>query len=202
MQPTEITEERELTFSFRAVRISLRLTITALWPFRTVEPEIREARGSTDLEAQTTDFVDRFEISFELEEQVLAAQGAAQFSELPLDFLQTYIGRLRSTNGQWSARARIGRALRAGIAAYRRLQGITCSTAAPSIPFRNSTYIILRSPSLPSGGWTADYSKFVQHIGRGRSYEFDTTTVCHGFPTQAEGDVYLIGARRLWPQLL
>ena len=135
-QSTAIDANREITLSFRFVSTFLRLTVAPLRPFRAVEPATASAGPSIDLEAPSSEslVVDQFGISVALEEQVLVAEGPVPLAALPFDFLQSYI------LGAFPE-------LRAGIAASRRLQGITCGASGPSIPFRNITYIILRSPS-------------------------------------------------------
>lgn len=171
-QSTAIDAYREITLSFRFVSISLRLTVAPLRPFRAVEPATASAGPSIDLEAPSSEslVVDQFGISVALEEQVLVAEGPVPLAALPFDFLQSYIGRLPGIES-WDC----GLPQVAG----HHVWGIWSLYSIPEY--------YLHHPEV------SFYSRFVQHIGRGGSFEFDTTTVCHSFPTQAEGDVYLIG---------
>lgn len=83
--------------------------------------------------------------SIELEEQAISAVSAEQFAALPLPFLASARSKLRAGDPTWSAAARVGRAFRAGVLAARRLEGAYLHHASPSIPFKNSYYIALRS---------------------------------------------------------
>lgn len=73
------------------------------------------------------------------------------------------------------------------------------ATETPHTPYRNTIYVILRSLSLPGGGWTLSYQKFIAQCGGDQHGSFHSTTVCHAFATRAEADVYLVGAQKQWP---
>ena len=145
---------------------------------------------------------DPYSISIELEDQVLAASTSTELGALNLPFLTHLERQLRGGHPQWTPRSRLARAFRAGVAAYRRLNGILAEESSLATPYRNSIYLILRSPSLPSGGWTADYSIFISNCGGSGQQAFHGITVCHAFATRAEAEAYLVGSRRRWPSLL
>lgn len=196
----EEAEIQELSFQFSNLQINIRVTVT---------PTTGEASsGSSDPVVTTSvarrgpqeeEYHEHFPITEELEEQTLAAQTPGQLAELPLVFLRAFESRLRGADPHWTSRARLARAFRAGLAARLRLDGITCPATSPSIPFRNTYYIILRSPDLPRGGWTSDYGRFIARTGRSYDRDFSSTGVCHAFATRTEVDAYLVGARRVWP---
>ena len=69
----------------------------------------------------------RIEISQGLQERAISATTARALGELPLQFLDHLLPRLRatSTGSEWGPQARIGRAFRAGVIAGRHLRGIS-----------------------------------------------------------------------------
>lgn len=199
------TEIQEVTLAFENLSINLRVTVRHRTPpagSGALAPEVGFEVVSEAGGPEPVPFEDPHHISFDLEEQVLAAETAAQLSALPLGFLQHLTARLRGSDRIWTPRARIGRAFRAGVAAYRRFNGEYQTESSPGIPFRNQIYIILRSPNHPLGGWTSDYSLFIQSVQASTGQGFHRDSVCHSFPSQIEVDAYLAGARRPWPTQL
>ena len=135
----------------------------------------------------------------------LGAQTSEQFAELPLGDLWKLANKLRGTDPSWTPRARIGRAFKAGAIAALRLEGQITELTVPSIPYKNSIYVILRGPHLPSGGWTPDFKKYLQAVQpdiQGRRNDFHPDSVPHAFATQAEAEAFLAGAGKQWPHLL
>eukprot|EP00438_Fugacium_kawagutii_P023417 Skav216600 [mRNA] locus=scaffold2855:201999:204292:+ [translate_table: standard] len=98
-------------------------------------------------------------VTLALVEQALATGGSRNLASLPLPFLDYLVPRLRSTNAEWPARARLGRAFRAGVEARIRLEGQFCNNSSEGIPFRTFYYICLRAPGYPEGFWTSDYNQ-------------------------------------------
>lgn len=200
MQEGDQTEVQELTFQFSNLQINIRVSVTptsGVTASGSGDPVVTSSvthRGPQDEE-----YHEHFPFTEELEEQTLAAATPGQLAELPLVFLRGLESRLRGGDPSWTSRARLARAFRAGLAARLRLDGITCPVASPSIPFRNSYYIILRSPDLPRGGWTSDYGRFIARTGRSYDRDFSSTCVCHAFATRTEVEAYLVGSRRVWP---
>eukprot|EP00438_Fugacium_kawagutii_P019282 Skav217185 [mRNA] locus=scaffold557:16283:18744:+ [translate_table: standard] len=84
------------------------------------------------------------EVTFALQERVLAATTIPQLENLGIPFLTFFADRLRPVHQTWTPRARIARAFRAGIAAQRRLSGAFCDSTALPLPLKNSVYICLR----------------------------------------------------------
>lgn len=145
------------------------------------------------------------EVSENLQEQLLAARTARELAAIVLPSLGHLVGRLRGTQAEWTPTARIARAFAAGLAAKKRLLGVVHSHSAPSIPFRNTIYVTLRSPFRPDGFWTANYATYIQLVeprDRANRSDFDSGSVSHAFPSRAEADAYLLGAARAWPPAL
>ena len=136
--------------------------------------------------------------SAELEAAAFAARTPADLLALDLAFLNHLVPRLRGTDPVWNPRARIARAFHCGVVAGRRLGGEIVEGASPGLPFRNSFYICLRGPGNSVGFWTADFGKYINRVGTGRN-SFHPDSVSHAFPSRAEGEAYLAGARVQWP---
>ena len=150
-------------------------------------------------------FEDPHQISVELEEWALSSRTATEFSALPLPFLHYLHRRLRGTDTLWRPPARVGRAFSAGVASRRRLDGEVLDFAVCGIPYRNQIYLCLTAPSHSEGFWTSNYSLYigaVGAIGPDQGFGFVVGSISHSFATRAEGEAYLIGARRGWPRHL
>ena len=135
----------------------------------------------------------------------LAAQTSEQLSELPLGDLWKLANKLRGTDPSWTPHARIGRAFKAGAIAALRLEGQITGQTVPSIPYKNSIYVILRGPHLPQGGWTPDFKKYLRAVQPefpGNRNDFHPDSASHAFATQAEAEAFLAGAGKQWPHLL
>eukprot|EP00438_Fugacium_kawagutii_P030592 Skav225445 [mRNA] locus=scaffold1668:238802:239440:- [translate_table: standard] len=102
------------------------------------------------------------------------------------------------------ARARLARALRAGLGAKYKLEGRSRTTCkSPYVPGKKNWYVVLRSRNYPEGFLTQDYtiySREVQSAGAGR-IGFDPSSVSHSFTTLAEVSAFLAGAQKGWPEL-
>lgn len=196
MQTPISPEVQELTLRFESFSLSIRVEVTP----NQIDTSLPSTVTSVSLNPGDPDFHDPHNITAGLETLALAASTPSELRALPLDFLVTYVDRLRgSGNASLTSQERIGRAFRAGVAARRRLDGESCDTSSQGIGLRNTIYVILRSPTLPRGGWTNSYNIFISNCGGSGSSDFSTSTVCHSFAARAEADVYLLGARRRWP---
>ncbi len=199
MQTPIQPEVRELTLRFESFSLSIRVSVTP----NPVDTTLVSPDTSVILNPADPEFHDPHHISRGLENLALAATTPTELGELPLDFLVIYRDRLRGGgNIGWSPQERVGRAFKAGVAARRRLDGEECAASSLPVGARNTVYVILRSPTLPSGGWTSSYNTFIVNCGGSGSSDFSTRTVCHSFAARAEADVFLIGARRQWPALI
>ena len=140
-------------------------------------------------------------VSQSLSNRVLRASTPATLAGLPLSFLDHLSSRLRSSHPEWTAKARIARAFKAGLVARLRLEGQYSELSSEGVPFRSSSYIVLRCPNYPDGFWTANYTTYSQQVFT-PAREFHPNSISHGFATQAEGEAYLVGAGRPWPTRL
>ena len=142
-----------------------------------------------------------FDFSPALESQAIAARGPRALEALPLSFLHYLVVKLRSGAEGWTPKARIARAFRAGVLAGKRLSGDTPEESSPSIPLRNIYYICLRRAGGGPGFWTCDYGGYIRAVGSPEG-GFDSRSISHSFPTRAESEAFLVGAKRPWPQEL
>lgn len=187
----------------------LEITLTARRVSGSVTSAVHPASGSTSSGYSVVpaaperpsgeDFFDPHNISSALEERALQASEPAALADLDLPFLDSLVGNLRGTDSAWTARARLGRAFRAGVAARRRLDGEFCDISSPGIPFRNSYYIVLRGPGNGPGFWTQNYVTYIGRVGdSNRGLHPDS--ISHAFASQAEAEAFLVGSRQRWPQ--
>ncbi len=165
----------------------------------------RAAPASVSSEAASWDRIDGDWHSETLIQTALAARSAAALSSLPLRHLNYLHCRLRGSDRTWTAAARLGRAFRAGVIARLHLDGEILGTdcASPSVPYRNSYYLVLRGPDNSPGFWTCSYSIYSSRVlveERGRGLVFEASSVSHAFASHAECTAYLDGAQATWPQ--
>ena len=102
---------------------------------------------------------------------------------------------------EWSAEARLVRALRAGVSARRVLdEEFDKQARSLKLPVNSSIYVVLRCNLYPAGFYTWSYTAYIDLVGSGSGLE--PGSVSHGFPTLAEAEAFLRGARLQWPQQL
>ena len=117
------------------------------------------------------EFENPHNIFLELEELVLGSDWPEQFALFPLHFLSAYI---------------------------EKLLGEIVAISSPSLPRRNSIYIVLRGPENSPGFWTGSYQTDLAGVGvAGGSLHHDS--ISHGFPARVEAACYLCGAQQRWP---
>ena len=140
----------------------------------------------------------------DLDARLLQATTAAEFGTFDIAALRPLARRLRSSNVEWSARARLVRAYRGGIAARNRLEGHggLRAPASPEIPYGVIYYLVMRGLWGAAAFWTHDSLSFFEQVcdlqGGGIAYG----VVCQGLPSQAEADAFLLGAGQPWPAAL
>lgn len=136
------------------------------------------------------------------EQQLLAATTAAELAALFPAELAYYRDRRIGENARparaWTLEARASRAFRAGVAAHRVLQGLDrYPVKTPGISAANTIYIVLRWRGVPVDWWCRSYAIYSYHLkSPGR---LQAGSISHAFPTEAEAELYLIGAQRRWP---
>ena len=147
-----------------------------------------------------TTLVDPYQISVELEQEAISARGPAALAAINLPFLTYLVPRLRATNSDWSPVARLSRAFRAGVIARRRLNGEVLDEVSEGIPYRNTFYICLRTAgNCTTGFWTGGYAIYWSRVRSNEVDDFHPDSISHAFPSRAETQSYLHGARRGWP---
>lgn len=138
------------------------------------------------------------ETSFEWE--ILGARSAGQLAALLPVFLEPLVEHpTLDFDNEWTPRARLGRAFRAGVSAARVCRGAFHRQAkSPSIPFDNFIYVVLRCRAFPEGFCTTSFALYIELVTV-EGADFDPTSVSHSFPTCAETIAFLQGAQRQWP---
>ena len=100
----------------------------------------------------------------------------------------------------WTIRARLVRALRAGVSARRVALGFFPKQAQSlSLPFDNKVYICVRAPAYPTGFCTTSYPDYILRVTSRSTGDFLPGVISHAFPTSVEGGVFLRGALLQWP---
>lgn len=138
------------------------------------------------------------ETSFEWE--ILGARTAVRLSALLPVFLEPLVDHPNLVfDNEWSPRARLGRAYRAGVSAARVCRGAFHRQAkSPSIPFDNFIYVVLQCRAFPEGFCTTSFALYIELVTEDGA-DFDPTSVSHSFPTCVETIAFLQGAQRQWP---
>ena len=154
------------------------------------EPEAsRPAR--VPLEAQSSD---------DWEELLLAATEASALDRAELGPHSIFVRRLHAGGEPWTAKARIARAVRAGLSARKVLRGdAACVVKSPSLCISNRIYIVLRSGTSPDRFFTTSYSDYFAKVSNASTGRFFPGTISHGFPTKAEAEAYCAAAGQAWP---
>ena len=102
---------------------------------------------------------------------------------------------------EWSAEARLVRALRAGVSARRVLdEEFDKQARSLKLPVSSSIYLVLRCSRYPTGFYTWSYAAYIESVSTDSGLELGS--ISHGFPTLAEAESFVRGARLQWPQLL
>ena len=140
------------------------------------------------------------EFPLSLEDSSIAASTPESLAALPLDFLGHLVGQLRGADRVWTPRARIARAFRAGVLGRRRLDGHLQEEVSPSVPLRNTIYVVLQARCGGLGFRTTNYGTYIRGVGADSpSSGFDSYSISHAFASRAEAAAYLAGARKPWP---
>ena len=175
---------------------NLELTITARVLPSTGTRSIEVAPSSSERAAT---FEDPHRISERLENQAIAATSATACAALPLRFLSHLTSRLRGSGEEWNPQARLGRAFRAEVVSRRQLDGLIQEGQSPSIPHRNSVYVVLRDQHHGVAFWTSSYSVYGSAVFEEGGRHFSNRSISHAFASQAEAEAYCAGARTRWP---
>ena len=135
-------------------------------------------------------------------EALAIADSPSSLEQLDLSPIAYLEARLRTTSAGWSPRARLARALRAGVLARHWLDNRPLEAAnigGPTLPSR--FYIVLKAGPGLEPGWTADYTTYLAQVCR-RPHVFWPGTISQAFASRAEADAYLLGAQEPWPRAL
>ena len=196
----EEEDVNELTVTLGALQLSIRTRRGANAPAQAgnagYEPE--EERGPAPAAEEEVEPADDEHLG------LLRSTTAEEFAEFDLPALRPLCRNLRSPDQRWTARARIVRAFRAGLAARNRLDGVwgEGTPASPAIPFRNRYYITLRGRDDGPAFWTTEGRLFLDRVQGPNGRAFGDGVVCQSLPSLAEADAFLLGAGAPWPAQL
>lgn len=135
-----------------------------------------------------------------MEALVLGTSSPLALSALPIPLQEPWLNQLRASHPEWTGRARLARAFRAGVSAHLVLLGRDGAVPSPAVPFRNSIYLVLRCHRYPRGFWTSSYKTYIEEVGDRPGLE--AGSVNHAFASRAEASAYLAGANQQWPREL
>ena len=159
-----------------------------------------QSAGETPLagpRASATSVADRRAL---LERELLVARSPQDFLALDLQVVEHLLPRLRADcRGGWTPAARLGRAYRAGLIARSNLAGDPVFLESPSIPLRNTVYVVLRGRPGQRAGWTTEFAVYARAVSGGNQSPFHPDSVSHAFATRTEVEAYLLGAGAGWP---
>ena len=129
------------------------------------------------------------------EQQLLQALTPQALDQADLGPRSVFVRRLHAAGEPWTARARIARAVRAGIAAAIALRGDS-EFVVRSLPLSvsNRIYIALRSGSSPASFYTANYSRYFDRVSDPATGQFRTGSISHAFASRAEAEAYCSAA--------
>ena len=113
-----------------------------------------------------------------------------------VEYLQRYLS--AEVTG-WTSLARLGRALRAGLAARNKLDGAGTFERSPDIGLSNRIYVILRGTPGAEPCIYHSARVYYQTVRLPRANQFHPRNVSHAFPSRVEAEAYVLGAQALWP---
>ena len=136
----------------------------------------------------------------EWREALLRATTAEELLVLDLSPIESLGPQLTHCAAGWSPRARLARALRAGVSAGLALERDPGSVvASPVLGLPARIYVVLRAAPPHSPGWTSSFALYRQRVQGSSTIRFHPSSVSHGFPSRAEAEAYLRGAGVGWP---
>ena len=116
----------------------------------------------------------------------------ASFPDCPVSCLRL-ASRLQWESSQYSREDRIRRAWKAGNWAGATIRGrVQSPNRTPTIDLGNRSYVVLRAPGIDSPQIFSTSAQFHRAVGDLAG----TDTVCHGFPTKTEAEVYIAGSEQ------
>ena len=117
----------------------------------------------------------------------------ASFPACPVSWLRA-AGRLQATSTKFSGEQRIQRAWKAGNWARAVLrEKVGSPNRTPAIELPNRQYVVLRGPGIVAPAFFDSSRELFRAVGHLEGSD----TICHGFPTKLEAEVYVAGSEAL-----
>lgn len=169
-------------------------------------PEVSapSSRSSTTTSARwvtVEGLTESFAWTAEWENSILSCYSSADFEAADLTPVLHLARRLQTVGDGWTGKARVGRALRAGLTARQVLDGhLGVPLHTPALPnaLAERVYVVLRAAPGSEPGWTNTASLYFAAV-LGADSDFHPRSISHSFASRAEAEAYLIGARTVWP---
>ena len=173
----------EITVRLRDCNIRVRLSPDGRAASSPTAPAFSSAFFSVDFSVVTKDVSARVPLAgaatFGLE--ILDLLTPEELDKVDLKHLESQARILGSLGGGWSSRARIARAIRAGVGAREVLAGHRLPPSSPSVPAKNRFYIALRTSSRPQGFWTESSRVFFREVSEPDGARFGSEVVSRSF---------------------
>ena len=135
-------------------------------------------------EWQAQSQVPELDIPSDLRLALLQSRHLTDLQRFDFPELKFLTDNLERENWLGCPRARLARAVRAGLSAREKLEGrLTATVASPSLPSggRSLWYVCLRSPRFPTGFLTQNYRCYISEV-QDQHRKFHPTGVSHSFP--------------------
>ena len=130
---------------------------------------------------------------------LLEASTPSELLALDLQCVEHLQRQLVADPDGWSSLARLGRALRAGVAARNKLDGQGTFERSPDLGLTNRIYVVLRGAPGAEPCICHSAQSYYQVVRSSGSSQLHPRSVSHAFPSRAEAEAYVLGARALWP---
>ena len=137
--------------------------------------------------------------SAEWKKALLEASTAAEILAVDLQCVEHLQRHLSAEVGAWTVRARLGRALRAGLAAKNKLEGVGTFERSPDIGVSNRIYVVLRGAPGVEPCICHSARAYYQAVRLPGASQLHARSVSHACPSRAEAVAYVLGAQALWP---
>ena len=130
---------------------------------------------------------------------LLEASTASEILAVDLQCVEHLQRHLSAEVTGWTSLSRLGRALRAGLAARNKLDGAGTFERSPDIGLSNRVYVVLRGAPGSEPCICHSVRVYYQTVRLPGANQLHARSVSHAFPSRVEAEAYVLGAQALWP---